>query len=544
LAVRGRLANLALIGDAPFTGGELMLATGLLWLVGAGVFLSPVIHGGLYADDWSRGAVYRFPTQGHLSDFTSIDPRPVHALYLLLTFAVLGLHARAQLSVAIALGLLASTAFYALLRSLGVDRLLAWLLAVMALLFPNSDATKLWPAASAGMLSVTFCCAGLLLALHALRDRGRRALALHLGASVLYALSIMTYETAAPLIAISAPLLVWWDPRLRAGARASRRTVVRRTVADVVMVALILKFVIARTPKGVYLSVGSLESHLSAIVGQGLLVFSQSLFPFYSVAERRLTTSLAVAIIAAGCFVWSRLPRGGEDRALLGRGLGMTAAGLIVTAACWAILVPSNIVYSPAAGGDGTRINDAAAFGIVITVLGLLLICAALVFRGLPGGRRLGGVAAAALTSVVAVGYGYRIGQDIGRWDGAARTRTQVLAAVHAQLPRLPQGAHVYATGYVEEPYGNIGSFDFPWDLNGALEVTYDDRTVVGDPVMTPSDLHCGPGLLTPLVGPPQAPNTDVPYGSAVYLVSVAPRFVRRISSRSACLAAGGTAAG
>jgi hypothetical protein len=78
-------------------------------------------------------------------------------------------------------------------------------------------------------------------------------------------------------------------------------------------------------------------THAKAIVSQGLVVFSQSLFPFYSVTDRRLTIVLTVSVLFAGILVMRRLPKGGGDRALLGRALTLTGAGALVTAAGWAI---------------------------------------------------------------------------------------------------------------------------------------------------------------------------------------------------------------
>jgi hypothetical protein len=522
------------IAATPLTARELGVAGLLLAVAAGGVFGAHVIHGGLYADDWSLGSIYTFPGHGGaLSDFLNLAPaRPVQALYLFATFAVLGLSAPAQLVMALVLGVLAATLFYAVLRALGVVRLYASAIAVLALLFPASDATKLWADASPGMLSVSFYCLGLLLAIGALHRSGRRALILHLASLAFYALSIMTYETTAPLIAVSAPLFCRWAPR---------RDVIRRTVADVVLVALVLRFVTAQTHNTVNASLTAMSRHAKAIFEQGLTVFSQSLFPFSSVPDRRLSLAIALAILGSGVAVLRLRGRADGNRELLGQALAMTAAGACVAVAGWAILIPAEIGYSPAAVGDGTRINDVAGFGIVVCVFGLLLTAGVVLFRGVPRSRTLAAVATSAAALVIGAGYTYRIAVDIGRWDTAQTIRSQVLGTLHHALPRPPGGALVYVTGYNEAPYPNIGSFEYAWDLNAAVKLTYDDPSLTARAVLAPSALRCAATALTARVGVAQLRRGPAAYGPAVYLLSYRPRYLRVVSSRRACLALGGS---
>jgi hypothetical protein len=510
------------------------LAGALLGLLAAGVFGVHVIHGGLYADDWSLGSLYRFAGHGGaLSAFLNVEPsRPVRAIYLMLTFAVLGTSAPAQLVLALALGVLASILFYAVLRALGVARVHAWLLAALALLFPLSDATKLWADASPGMLSVSFYCVGLLLAIRAFRGSSRRPVLVHLASLAAYALAILTYETTAPLVAVSAPLFLRWAPR---------RQLIRRTVADVVLVALLLRFIASQTHKDLHASLGAMLAHAKAIFEQGLTVFSQSLFPFSSAPDRRLTLVIALLVIASGVAVFRLLDRSGRDHELLGQALAVTGSGACVAVAGWAILVPATLNYSPAAGGDGTRINDVAGFGVVLCVFGLLLTGAVLVFLGVMRSRTSAMVAASVAASAIGAGYVYRVAQDIDRWDRAQTIRTDVLAAVHRSLPRPPHAATVLVTGYNEEPYQNIGSFDFPWDLRAAVQVTYDDPALTASPVLTTAALRCGRSHLTVLRAVAQVPSEPIPYGAPVYMVSYRPRYVRLVASRRACLSLGGT---
>jgi hypothetical protein len=310
-----------------------------------------------------------------------------------------------------------------------------------------------------------------------------------------------------------------------------------------VLTLLILKLVTAQTAKPVALSFGPMWTHAKAIVNQGILVFGESLFPFYSVPEHRLVLAVGLVIVGAGVAVLRLLPAGDRDRELLRHALALTGMGLAVTILGWVILLPSNLVYSPNAGGDGSRVNGTAGFGLVICVFGLLLTCAVLIFRGLTSSpRRTASVVAAAATLIVGAGYAVRITQDVHKWDATQATRSQVLTAIRQAVPHPARGSFIFATGFAEEPYPNIGTFDFPWDLNGAVQIVYDDSSLTGQPLVTAGDLHCGAQQLTPLVAVTQSPIAPVRYAPSVYLINTQSHAVHVITSRNACVAAGGTA--
>lgn len=136
------------------------------------------------------------------------------------------------------LGVLTSAAFYGLLRALRLRRLDAGALAALALLFPASDSTRLWLGAGAVNLSILLVLLGALLALHGLRQPGKRAAVLHAGAVVLYLLGLMTYEAVAPAILVSGLLY-----RLRSPWRSA----LPRWAVDASAAVLVLAVVTSRT---------------------------------------------------------------------------------------------------------------------------------------------------------------------------------------------------------------------------------------------------------------------------------------------------------
>jgi len=535
---RGRgLDRLGLFGEAELDRREFAIATALLGLVGIVVYGTHVAHGGLYGDDWSLEALYRFPTAaGHVHDFLNQDAsRPVQELWLLMIHAVLGLHPGPQLGLALLLALLASTLFYVLLRRLGLRRGEAWAIAAMSLLFPSSDADKMWFTQGVALVSIIFCCSGLLLMLDAFKREGRRAVITHAMSLGFYALSIMTYEFALPLIAVSACLFAW--------RRAPRRDVLQRTGADVVVTLLVVALVTSQTRKSPSFALSALWAHAKAIINQGSLIFGESLFPFYSVPEHRLIVSVIALIVIAGVAVRKMLPADDRDRRLLDHGLMLIAAGVLVALLCWVVLLPANIVYSPNAGGDGTRVNAAATFGIVTAVFGLLLVVCVLVFRGFSNSCRTASIAAFVAAGLVSIGYARLVVQDVHKWDHTNSVRNHVLASIQRSVPHPKPGTFILTTGFPQEPYANIGTFDFPWDLNAATQLLYDNPTITGQAIVTDADLHSGPTELTPLIAIGQVPDPPVPYGPSVYLVNTATNSVWVIRLQSVCLALGGTRA-
>jgi hypothetical protein len=341
----------------------------------------------------------------------------------------------------------------------------------------------------------------------------------------------MTYELTAPIIAISAPLLAHRSPR---------RAVAIRTLADVGLVVLILRFVTASTAKSPDLTVSALWTHARAIVNQGWLVFSESLFPFYSVPERRLVAAVTVLVLAAGAFLWRSLPEG-RDRRMLRHGLAMTGAGCVVAIGGWLVLLPANIAYSPAVTGDGTRVNAVAGFGIVLAIFGLLVVCGVIVSRGLAHSHARAVAIACCLAALIGAGYLHRVGGDVAAWDRAQSIRETVMADLHREVPKLRPGAHLYVTGFNEQPAPNVGSFDFSWDLNAAVQLAYGDRSVSAEPIASAADLHCRPAAMTADAGAGLAPVAPVSYGNDLYLVSVSPDSRRVLGDRADCVRAGGT---
>lgn len=503
------------------------VAAGFLLLLALVLYGRHVTRGGFSADDWAYAETARYPgPSGAFTDVWNVaHARPVSAVYLGAILVKIGANSEAWLSIALGLGVIASVLLYAVLRTLGLSRLQALIVAALGLTFPLSDSTILWFGASLGQLAIAFYFAGLLLALRGVRGGRPLLSATHLVSLALFALSIMSYEITAPVIAVSVVLYLLVAPR---------RAALRRWACDVAVAVAVVSLVTApSTPTTVDVTLSFLFAHVKLILGQGSTVFSQSLFPFYGTPERRVTTTVSVLVVLVGVWVLHSLARS-ETRRDLQRSLLTVAAGAVIALAGWAILIPGALGYSPGAAGNGNRINVMAAFGIVLMVYGLVRTSGILAFRGLSGAGRLVGSWTAVGCAIICLGYVYRVHQDVDVRDEAALQQTSVLAAVTTEFPHLPHGATVYITGYNPQTGVDIPVFELPFDLINAVRYDENDPSLSAWPIISPAHLVCGEAgtSLTAPSGP--VTGEGAAYREA-YFVSYQPRVGQVIDSRASC---------
>src|SRR3954453_11897375 len=193
---------------------ELVLTALVLLLLTALVFGPQVAHGGFYWDDWQNVANVHFAREpGVIGALDQSTERPVFGYrpgltgLLVLEYKALGQHQHLFLAMAALFGAVTASALYLLLRTLGVAAREALVPAVLLLVFPWCDSTRMWNTASFDTLAVTFYLLGLTLAVRALRSGSRVLTAASLG---LYLVAAWTYEvvTIAVLASVAVCLLV------------------------------------------------------------------------------------------------------------------------------------------------------------------------------------------------------------------------------------------------------------------------------------------------------------------------------------------------
>jgi hypothetical protein len=463
--------------------GEAAVALAAL-LVLAAVVLGPrIAHGGLFSDDWNNYMIYTWEQPGGLFDAVSRSAelnsyRPFLVLYVPATVRVFGDNSHLFLAWAALLACLMSTSFFLLLRTLGMERLHAGVLAALLLVFPISASTRLWATASHPALAVATCFLGLAIAIRGLRLTGWRAVATHALAVGLYLVSLWNHELIAPAVLASVllyRLFVPWPPALR------------RYVFDFAAVVLTLGLITSKgTNPAQAQTLAEIVKHGFDVSYQAALAVAASTLPF-------LPATLAVAIfpvlILALALLVVRLPAGDPAREPALRWSLIAAGGLIAMAVAYSIFIPGpNVAFNePLALGFGQRTSLLAGAGIVVFVYAALQLSTVFLARGRSWWPRHGTFAAIAAIVLIGGGYTYRLEQNAQAWDRAEAIQKDVLAAIKARLPQpLPSGSTVFAGGYPTYSAPDVPAFALYDDLNGAIKAAYDDGTISAFPIVAP----------------------------------------------------------
>ncbi len=513
-------------------GDELALAGLAAGTLGFLVF-GPYIHaGGFIYDDWRNSATMHFHGFGGLLHLhLEIAPRrPLGSLYFAVVFGVLGSHEHWQLALAAGLHTVVGLLLFVLLRALDLDRVSAGAAAALTLLFPYSDSTWLW--ASAGQLELCVGCwlLGMIFALLGLRSEihGWRW---HGAALALYGSSILLYEETLLVVLLTGALYL---------LRAPSRVALRRWGADAVTSALCFLFFSSQLVKlgggrdvHVALGVRATLHHMQTIADQGLTVAVGALVPFGS-PERWAITAVVLVLIAGAGLVVRRTGDAAIRRDLV-RWLLVACAGALVAIAGWAMLSAADAYYSPEQAGVGNRVNLLAGIGLPVLAMGLLGLVSTLTFAAVPHERRWAGALLTLLiTAVLAAAYLNRVETDRGVWVQARRTQSFVLARLRQAIPPPPAGSTVIARGFGLYSAPGVPVFAASWDLDGAVELLWQDPSLRAWPT-PPGGLTCGGAGMSVAginVNPPAS------YGHT-FLVDVRTRTASRIDSARQCRSLG-----
>ena len=496
----------------------------MLALVAAAVFGPHVSGAGFLQDDWDLQSQSRFaPEPGLLGAYEQaasmrfFDYRPVVSIVFATTHELLGLNVAGHLALAVAIGVLVSLLFYRLLRTLTIERLPAGLMALLSLLYPFSDTTRLWAAGGVNNLGVVLYLLATLVALRGLRSGGRRAALLHAAALVLYVLSVLTYQVAAAAAMLSG--LVY-------ALRAPWRAVLPRWALDVVAVGAATALVAFNAPRRIQTLESQLD-HALEIARQSFSLLAWTAWPLGS--PRPLgAAAIAVALVAAALVVARRRAPGDPLRAQLRRWLLVAGGGVLVVGAGYAMIAPADPFFVPLTPGTANRVNGVPAFGFVIVVYALAMLLGLLLL----GARRAAALPAIALSAALALAYVVRLSESEAAWAESWRLQREVLGAIERGLPTPRGGATVFTFGHPIDSAPGIAVFR-QLDLKPAVKVALGDPGVTAWPVLPGTTFACGRDRLYPTNNRYGTANAAV-YGRA-HFIDVASGRSERIDSRAEC---------
>jgi hypothetical protein len=450
--------------------------------VGVWLFLvaRQVADGGFYSDDY--GVQWDWAHDGYWgavdTQFDALGSKPLLAFALPAPYEVFGSDPTGHHVLAAALVLATVVAFYFVLRGLRFRVPDATAIALLALLFPWATGVRLWPTGSLNNLAILLLFAGLLVALRGLRSAPPRGYLIHLGASALYAASVLTYDATTVAAAMLWPAYIWLG---------SWRAAWPRAVMDLAAVGAAALYTRDHTNKHIA-DLSDQLAHVPDIAREGADLIAASLVPVSVPAEISPALTVAVLGAAAAVLVTAAL-RGRRSRGAGSReGTRWVAVALVSLAAlalCWAIYLPQAF-YTPTFRGLEDRVNVLALYPAVVLVWAVLRAAGGLVSRnGFP-------VAVAAAIAITA-GYAIQDGRQERDWAEAADQQRPVLEAVERLSP--PEGALVLTFGAPGETAPGVPVFNASWDLLPAAQLL--GKPTHTYPVFEGSSLKCSGESLT-----------------------------------------------
>jgi hypothetical protein len=447
---------------------ELAYAAAALVGVGLLVFAPYVPNGGFYEDDWGNASLYRERGYWDMAfDFWlhSKPWRPVLALLLPLPHALFGLTPSFHLATGLVLAILASLAFFVFMRAVGIEPRHAIAVSLLALVFPWSDALRLWATGSLNNIAPMTYFLGAAVAIQALRlepaQQPRRRV-LHALSVVLYLVSLFTYEIAAPAIALSG--LVY---RRRVSWAALRA----RWLLDAVIVLVWLVAVVY--PSSRLHDVRSLSDRVAALpetVVQASSLFASMFLPRdISSPVAKLLVLVGVGVVLGTALRRIRDGDAGELRTwLLRAGAGVCAVGV-------GYVMFLGYGY-PLAEGPENRVNALSSYGFVVAAYSVVALLCLLVARSrvapsfpilLVGG-----------TLLLGLGFVDRVRADAGRYEASAAEQTRQLATLRRMLPRMLPHTTVFTFGHSLTSGHGVPILDAPWVLTAAVQLRWKDPSL------------------------------------------------------------------
>lgn len=515
---------------------ELAGASLLLTALAFAVYGWYAFNGGFLADDWVNADRFYFhPDPGFWGavDNYQTPSRPIAAVYVTLTYELLGMHFDQHLLLSVVLAAFLSSAYFAFLRTLGLG--LPWALAAAAILlvFPSSDSTKLWSTGSQINLFI-----GLYLVAMVIGVAGRRrfgpapsvpAVLTQVLASAIALIAVGGYEIVAPAVFLSFVLYRY------VGGRGGT---LWRWLIDVVPMLLLLVLYTRKFGESES-GVGALLDNAHLVLDGAAAVLAYSLYP-----SRMLTTPWVLVALVAGVLLVTQLVRQlappSPDRDAIARWSVPILFAVAAIAIGYAMIVPVVDRYPLYAPGVQNRTNCFAALGFSALLVFLAATVGAMIAGALPrisaqarAQARLG-ITAALILGVVGV-YTVRVTQDADRWKQASDIQAEILTQAQELVPSPPPDATIFTSPYPANAAPGVPAFGGGGnnDEVGAFKVTYDSDEMRAFPMIVGVGLTCSPNAMSQI----NAGNSETEYGKAI-LIDFRTRTVYRPKNQRECLAA------
>lgn len=487
----------------------------------------PIRHDGWIYDDWSVSSeMLEQPDHSwsgyydacHAADSASRPGACAHHATALWLFGrhVARYHAAATLIV-----FLTALLLFLLLRRCRLPPWAAAATAALFIVFPGSDATRLWPTGDNLAWALLLWVVGALAGLSALERRGRRAVPLHALSIVFLLGSMLTYDGMIPVVAMTGGLYL---------ASLQDRRALMLAIVDLVIAAGygLWRLVLAAIPGAeeftVHRTLGQDVKREAHLLNGGWITFKTLFLPGGWVG-------IALLIGAAAVIVAALVQRPAARRAITAW-LAIAGGSALFAAISVSAYITANDLYVPGPYSLFNRLNVAAApaycllFVALLAALGLALQALAPAPRGARAAAIGALVPTIALAAIVGI-HQYSYSRATQRsyalaWAAEGRAMYNIRAAI-ARIPG--SRADIVSFGHPIWEQRFIPVFAARWDLRGAIVDETHDRPPVATPFFPgmgcgPSGLMNGPALLVPYTGPDPLWFVDATTGAARHILS------------------------
>jgi hypothetical protein len=462
---------------------------------------------GFYGDDWSILAAMDLADDNStnaliarvITDAPQTMGRPVQVLHFVVSYELFGLKPLGY-HITNALFFVAnSLLFYFCLLELRFSRLLALAVPLVYILLPHYSTDRFWLATVVAPLAMALYFASLYFDLRAIGAHRWRftwkagSLAALLGSS-------LGYETTLGLFLIN-PVLAWYrQRRYQTGSEGQREGwtalfILYGSNPVIVVLIFVLKvFLVQRAdaPNGdlVHYYMRLAYRVIKPVWREGDFGFNIWGFLGVDIIDRGLKLPLlALEALVQRYSEWPQLVVAGSFGILISLYLyraasqepgwllhrrewvRIVAAGLVVSVAGYAIffIVP-NVAFTLA--GVQNRVSMSAAAGIAVALVGAI----GWIVSNMSGEYLRRGTFASLVALLAASGC--LVNSAIASfWTAAFQRERMVLAAIRNHFPTLPGGSTLILDG-ICPTVGPAPVFNSSWDLTGALQLMYRDRTL------------------------------------------------------------------
>jgi hypothetical protein len=506
-----------------------MAAVSVLVIVTTAVlmYLRPVFELGFYYDDWPVLAAFGDATGQSWSEHLALcrrelDPagRLGSCLYSTTVNATLGADAAAYHVLALVLLIVCALLVYLLLVCCQLGHWPSLVAAVLFVIYPGSDSTRLWGGAVFGQYVLALYLCAVLLAIAGLRRTGARSLAWHATSFGLFVLVLFTYEVVVPLIAVAGGFYLL-------AARASRRAALMRASIDLTLVFafVVYRLAIAPPPPGSGFAqdrtIGQTIDRVSVVVHGGWASFRPLFLP---------GTAAMIVVIVGACIWIASLAKYPSVRRQSLRWLIAGAAAAAFAIVSVLVYVIANDLYVPQPDGTFNRLNLAAAPAYCVGFVALCGLLWTALSHWLP--NAVATVVVASLVLWIVPGQVAREQRSQDAWATSWDEQQVALAKLRTLTPEPDRDASVMSFGHPIWERNHVPVFSASWDLRGAI----DFETQLDPPVALPflDSAQCGPKDV--LLG--SVPFHAYRASSPLWFVNVASGEARRISTAAQCNAA------